>query len=221
MNLKEFLYRYKHALVALYFPIYMVSFTWLEQRNNVTFTNIHCIIDDYIPFCEWFIIPYMLWFLYVLIVVLYLFFQADQVIYFYRTITLLFVGMSICLIIYALFPNAQNMRPTEFTRDNVFIRVIKTLYQTDTDTNVCPSIHVYNSIVIHMGLATFPANRKRRTLRVCSLILCILICLSTVFLKQHSFLDGVAAVALYAFLEIILRRIPFFRGTTAKEHKPS
>lgn len=65
MNWKQFIYRYKHIFVALYFPVYMVWFVWLEARVDVPFTYIHCAIDDYIPFCEYFIIPYLLWFVYV------------------------------------------------------------------------------------------------------------------------------------------------------------
>ena len=49
MNWKQFIYRYKHIFVALYFPVYMVWFVWLEARVDVPFTYIHCAIDDYIP----------------------------------------------------------------------------------------------------------------------------------------------------------------------------
>ena len=49
MNWKQFIYRYKHIFVALYFPVYMVWFMWLEARDDVPFTYIHCAIDDYIP----------------------------------------------------------------------------------------------------------------------------------------------------------------------------
>ena len=62
-RLKEFLFKYKHAIIILYMPIYLLWFTSLEKRTNVHFTDIHCKIDDYIPFCEFFIIPYLLWFL--------------------------------------------------------------------------------------------------------------------------------------------------------------
>lgn len=61
-RLKEFLFKYKHAIIILYMPIYLFWFTSLEKRTNVHFTDIHCKIDDYIPFCEFFIIPYLLWF---------------------------------------------------------------------------------------------------------------------------------------------------------------
>lgn len=77
MNWKQFIYRYKHIFVALYFPVYMVWFMWLEARDDVPFTYIHCAIDDYIPFCEYFIIPYLLWFVYVFATLALLFFRSE------------------------------------------------------------------------------------------------------------------------------------------------
>lgn len=76
--LLNFLKKNKHALFALYIPVYMHFFTWLEARNDVSFQPIHCFIDDIIPFNELFVIPYVLWFLYVLVVIVYLYFQKDH-----------------------------------------------------------------------------------------------------------------------------------------------
>lgn len=216
MNLKAFLYKYKHAIVVLYFPIYMLWFIALEQRTSVSFTDIHCRIDDWIPFCEIFIIPYLLWFLYVLASLLFLFFQTDHLRDFYRCMAMLILGMTTCLFIYTIFPNAQTMRPTEFNRDNIFIQIITILYKADTDTNVCPSIHVYNSIAVHIGLTRSYLLRDKRGWRIASFVLCILICLSTLFLKQHSFLDLLAAVILYLFYELLATRTGLFKRETQK-----
>ena len=76
--LLNFLKKNKHALFALYIPVYMHFFTWLEARNDVSFQPIHCFIDDIIPFNELFVIPYVLWFLYVLVVIVYLYFQNKK-----------------------------------------------------------------------------------------------------------------------------------------------
>lgn len=204
MKIKDFLWKYKHALVVLYFPIYMLWFVTLENRVDVNFKNIHCIADDWIPFCEFFIIPYLLWFFYVLCTLVFLFFQLDHLENFYHTILVLMIGMTTCLFIYTIFPNAQNMRPTTFTRENIFTQIITVLYRTDTDTNVLPSIHVYNSLAIHAGICRLAEQKHRKWLCYASLILCIAICLSTMFLKQHSFLDVATAVLLYFLVEYIV-----------------
>lgn len=207
MKLKDFLWKYKHALLALYFPFYMLWFVTLEKRTDVKFTNIHCIVDDWIPFCEFFIIPYLLWFLYVLCTLVFLFFQLNHLDNFYHTVIVLISGMTICLAIYTIFPNAQNMRPTTFTKDNIFIQIITILYRTDTDTNVLPSIHVYNSLAIHGSVCRIADLYDKKWLCYTSLILCVAICLSTMFLKQHSFLDVVTAVLLYFLVDTIVRKV--------------
>ena len=202
MNWKQFIYRYKHIFVALYFPVYMVWFVWLEARVDVPFTYIHCAIDDYIPFCEYFIIPYLLWFVYVFATLALLFFDLKHLENYYQTIATLIIGMTASLLIYTLFPNAQNMRPTQFTHDNIFTQVISMLYATDTDTNVLPSIHVFNSLAVHMSLTNCEALRDHKGVRYGSLILTLLIIMSTMFLKQHSVIDVCcgATLALFGYL---------------------
>lgn len=208
---KEFLYKYKHALFILYLPPYMTWFVALEQRNNIKFTDIHCIVDDWIPFCEVFIIPYMLWFLYVVVSLVFLFIQLDHLEYFYRCMITLILGMTTFLIVCTIFPNAQSMRPTTFPRDNIFTEIIAGLYATDTATNVFPSIHVYNSIVIHANLAPALLAKNKRGWYYASLILCISICLSTVFLKQHSFLDGAFAIVLFLIYNYVVKQLGILR----------
>ena len=211
MKTKDFMLRYRHAVVALYFPLYMAWFMALEARTQMKFTIIHCIVDDWIPFCEYFIVPYMLWFLYVLGTMVFLFFQWDDIKNFYHTAAVLIIGMTVCLIIYTVFPNGQNMRPLTFARDDIFTKMISALYHTDTATNVLPSLHVYNSLAIHAGIYRCKTLRQKPWISTCSLILCILICLSTMFLKQHSFLDFITAALLFILIETLVKRIPYFR----------
>jgi len=205
-KLKQLLCKYKHAVVLLYIPVYMAWFVLLEKRTDVKFTDIHCIIDDFIPFCEVFIIPYLLWFVYVAITLVFFFFQTKYIEDFYKCAMILITGMTTSLIIYTFFPNAQSMRPSTFERENIFTDIISVLYAADTDTNVFPSIHVYNSIAIHVTIASSEYFKNKKWVRNSSFILCVLICMSTLFLKQHSFADLVCAVVLYLFYYIIIYR---------------
>ena len=197
MNWKEMIHRNKHILFILYCPIYLWCFNWLEARNDVPFQDIHCIIDDWIPFCDFFVIPYILWFLYVAVVVIYLYFQREHLEDYYHCVIMLMLGMSTCLLIYYLFPNEQNLRPDTFARENIFTDIIGFIYASDTNTNVLPSIHVYNAIAIHVAFFTSYRFRKKHGWHIASLVLCILICLSTMFLKQHSFLYVLTWLGLY------------------------
>ena len=55
-----------HFFLLLYALIYIPWFTYLEKKVNINsnFHVIHVALDDYIPFCEFFVIPYYLWFVY-------------------------------------------------------------------------------------------------------------------------------------------------------------
>lgn len=189
--MKKFLYKYRHAWVLLYFPIYMLWFVYLERTVTVgsNYHLMHIPLDDLIPFCEIFIIPYLLWFFYIFIVGLYFFFTNVQD--FYRFCIFLFVGMSISLLICTIYPNGQNLRPDidSLGRSNLWLTLIEHLYLTDTPTNVFPSIHVLNSVGACIAIFHSRALKSKKFLRLFSLILTVLICCSTVFLKQHSCID--------------------------------
>lgn len=77
-NLKAFFQKYKHAWVLLYVFIYFPWFTYLEKHVTSNFNVIHTALDDKIPFIEFFIVPYMLWFGYVAYAVLYFFFKNKE-----------------------------------------------------------------------------------------------------------------------------------------------
>ena len=194
-----FLKKYKHVILIAYMPIYIIWFLWLEKRDSIDHYIIHCFVDDWIPFNELFIIPYLLWFGYVAVILVFLFFQTRHLEDFYRCAATLMLGMTTCLVIYTLLPNAQPLRPAAFPRNNFLIQLIDNLYQSDTPTNVCPSIHVYNSLAIHIAMVKSHYFRNRTVWKLVSLVFCTSICLSTMFLKQHSFIDVVCAVLLYAF----------------------
>ncbi len=55
--MKALIKKYSHAWVLIYFIFYMTWFTWLEHVVTTKYTVIHLTLDDYIPFCEIFVIP--------------------------------------------------------------------------------------------------------------------------------------------------------------------
>lgn len=204
--MKNLFKKYKHAWVLCYFFIYAPWFIWLEKTVTTTYHPVHIWLDDIIPFNEWFVIPYYLWFLFIAATIAYLFFMNKKE--FYRCTAFLFIGMTICLFIYTVWPNGQNLRPDLDTlgRNNIFIEVLRNLYGTDTCTNVCPSIHVFNSIGACIAIFHCKEFFNKKWLRFSTVVLTILICLSTVFLKQHSAMDllcGVGlAIVMYIFVYV-------------------
>ena len=119
----------------------------------------------------------------------------------------LFTGMTIFLIICTIYPNGQDLRIDLSNADSVFANAVYSLYQTDTNTNVFPSIHVFNSIGIMIGILKsewLKGKRFRVPAQACSVILSVLITLSTVFLKQHSCIDVIGAVIMAIVLYFIV-----------------
>lgn len=203
-SIKELLYDYRHAWVLLYFIIYLTWFFYLEGAVTTDYYPVHIWLDDYIPFCELFVIPYYIWFPYIFVSVAYFFFTSRRE--FYQTCAFLFIGMTICLFIYTVWPNGQNLRPDLDTlgRSNLFIDIMRKLYSFDTSTNVCPSIHVFNSIGVSIAILKNQKLSKIKWIRYGNIILTILISLSTCFLKQHSSLDLFAGLALAIVMYLIV-----------------
>ncbi len=193
-SLKDFLSKYKHAWVFLYGLIYMPWFYYLENHIDRHYYLIHSPLDNYIPFVEYFIIPYFLWFVFIAVSVMYFFFTDKKG--FYQLAAFLIAGMTVFLIICTFFPNGLNLRPATFKRDNIFVDMVKYLYSIDTPTNVLPSIHVFNSVGVAIAICRSEALKKCHGIQIASVSLAGLIILSTMFLKQHSVTDVVAAFAL-------------------------
>lgn len=203
---KRFSENYKRAWVCLYALIYVPWFLYLEQHVTTDFHLIHVGLDDKIPFIEYFIVPYLLWFAYIAVTIGYFMFFAEKS-EFYRLVTLLFGGMTIFLIVSTIYPNGLNLRPDTFVRDNVFVDMVKALYATDTSTNVLPSIHVYNSIGAYLAISHNAALRKHKWLQASALTLTILIVLSTMFLKQHSVVDVVTGCAMASIMYFLVYKM--------------
>ena len=58
LNTPEF----SHVWLLLYWPLFGLGFSYVERFYPVAhYIEMHCALDDLIPFNEWFLIPYMFW----------------------------------------------------------------------------------------------------------------------------------------------------------------
>ena len=149
-------------------------------------------LDAKIPFCEFFVFPYYFWFVFLVGIHLYtLFFDIPA---FKKLMYFIIITYTVTSIIYFIYPTKQELRPTEFVRDNFCVDIVKALYNFDTNTNVCPSLHVIGSFAVYF--TTLYCKPLRTPLwQTVLIILTVLISISTVFLKQHSVIDIIAALA--------------------------
>lgn len=199
--------KYRHLWWQAYWLIYLPWFAYLERTVTKQFHVVHMAIDDYIPFCEYFIIPYFLWFAYIAVGIGY--FALKNTEEYYNLCKILFFGMTVFLIVSTLCPNGHYLRPTVFARDNIFVDMVRGLYATDTSTNLFPSIHVYNSIAINAVIWHCEDFKKNYLVRYGSGILMTSIVLATMFLKQHSVFDVITGILLaLAAIRFVYRTQP-------------
>ncbi|NLI60677.1 MAG: phosphatidic acid phosphatase [Clostridiales bacterium] len=197
--------KYWHFSLLSLYGICQIWFNYCERTLRPKYI-MYSPLDDYIPFIKFFVIPYLFWFAYMAIAFLYLGIVSKKD--YYRLCLFIFGGMCICYTIYMIFPNAQNLRPV-IVENDIFSRMIKHIYSTDTNTNVAPSIHVLNSIAVHVALANCKEFRKLPQIWYwLSLISVVLISLSTVFIKQHSIKDGLWAIFLSLVLYLAIYKLP-------------
>lgn len=192
----KFLKRYPLMISIGYVCIYFPIFFALEQFRQPKYF-IHCMLDDLIPFSEWFVIPYVMWFAFVPGMIAFFFFKsrADYL----KCCKVIYGGMSICLLIYFLFPTGLSLREPVENR-NILCQIVNVLRGVDTPTNVCPSIHVSSTVGILLVLMRSEKLKGYRSLKAAMLVLGGLICVSTVVLDQHSVVDSVCGFLLSAVL---------------------
>ena len=93
-----------------------------------------------------------------------------------------------------LFPNGTDFRPAIDPDKNIFCYLVSRLWSIDPCINVFPSIHVYNSVGVHIAICHSEELKKHPMIVRASGVLMVLICLATMFLKQHSVIDVVGAL---------------------------
>ncbi len=214
---KLFYNKYRHIVpMLLYGVFYLASFTLLEKTVTRHYHVVHLSIDEHIPFLEVFIIPYLLWFAYIAVAIVY-FALKDKEDYI-KLCAFLATGMTIFLIVSALWPNGHHLRLLAVQRDNIFTHMIGALWQTDTPTNIVPSIHVYNSIGAHLAIAQSKHFENRKGIKLASLVLCVSIILSTVFIKQHSVFDMITAFIMAVAMYLLVYRTEVLATARTKLH---
>ncbi len=216
-KIKNIFVRYRHIIpLLLYGAIYLSWFAKLEQTVTKHYHVVHVPIDDYIPFVEAFVVPYFMWFAYIAVVIAYFFFKDKDD--YYRICIFLGVGMTVFLIVSTVWPNGHHLRLAEMPRDNVFTRMVSFLWKTDTATNLVPSIHVYNSIGAHLAIVKSKHFENRRGIKLASLIMCVSIILSTVFIKQHSVFDMITAFIMATVMYVVVYRADILTAYREKFH---
>ena len=180
------------TVICLYTVFYIFWFRHLEQTVSGDYLIMHTKVDEWIPFLPVFIVPYLLWFLYIFAALVY-FSRADKD-----------EAADLCLFLALGMTRSLLIRITANPANGFFEHLVWMIQRTDTPTNVFPSIHVFNALAVHAAVARSKTLRHHPLVQGLSLLLMVSICLSTVFLKQHSVLDVLGALLLGYFVYAVI-----------------
>lgn len=195
---------YSHLMLLAAWPVYFAAYFLTENLIPAEVCHVMwCPLDDWIPFCELFVIPYVGW--YLLIAGSLLYFMLYNPKNFRRMMQYIIITQVVAVMVYILYPSRQDLRPAEFPRENLLTGLVGLLYAADTNTGVCPSLHVAYSL----GIASTWMREKTVGWRAKAgiLVFVILVCLSVMFIKQHSAADLFAALPVCLLAEYLV----FFR----------
>ena len=189
-KIKIWVNTHKYSYAMLYMIIYLVTFFTLEAVMKPRYI-VHCRLDDLIPFCEYMAIPYFSWLiLFPGSLFFYMFYDKED---FLNLCMLMFGGSVVCFAAYIIWPTGLNLR-ADINEGTILGKLISILWAVDTPTNVCPSLHVSTSTAIAAVTARSSLMKKKPVVSVLVIVWMLIICVSTVFVKQHSVIDVLLGV---------------------------
>lgn len=196
---------YRHLKLLLFWPVFLLLFLFVERIYPVKqYYPVSSFLDEKIPFCALFLFPYLFWYVYLIGMHLYTLLYDIEA--FRKMMKFIILTFSVTILIYLIFPTCQQLRPVTFERDNLLNRFVQVIYGIDTNTNVCPSLHVIGSWAA--AFAGFHCRSlKGAGWKIGFAVSAVLISISTVFLKQHSVIDVVTAIPICLIAYYICFRI--------------
>lgn len=157
-------------------------------------------LDNKIPFCSIFIIPYCIWYILVFFVPIYFYYNDKGAFVRY------FICYGICSLcadlVFLIYPT-EVLRPV-FESSNVFNYITNIIYAVDDPpVNCLPSLHCAISMVFI--LTSLSSKKTSKLFKIFIIIISVLIMLSTLFIKQHVFIDFLTGItlAIYVYIFII------------------
>ncbi|WP_427338935.1 phosphatase PAP2 family protein [Caloranaerobacter sp. DY30410] len=187
--LKENKDRYKYVLLIIVLimlkVLYLVINT-LDMRKH----HLMSYLDNYVPFINWMVIPYVLWYFYIWGVLLYLLIK-DKKLFVTHSLAVI-LGQTISLIIFLLYPTYV-IRP-EVVGSDIFSKLIILIYSNDNPVNAFPSIHVLQSVLTHVAILNIKDIKK--PIKIFSYVFSTMVILSTITIKQHYVIDVIGGYLL-------------------------
>lgn len=204
----------QYLLWLLFWPFQIIWYVILNNnaREMPRYFTVHCFIDDFIPFIPAFVIFYFLWYAYIAFGVGYFaFFEKES---FKHLAVFLYTEITIALIFCTIFPNGHDFRPIITGEEGFFHYLVNIIYTMDSGcVNIMPSMHVMNAVGVTIAVCKSPRLGKLKWIKSVCWLFTLGVALSTVFIKQHSILDVIVAIAVCVPVYFLAykTKFPFFK----------
>ncbi|HIU88461.1 MAG TPA: hypothetical protein IAB10_06000 [Candidatus Avilachnospira avistercoris] len=210
-DLKQFISTYRYSLLLLYLPLYLAAFFIIDNIPAEHYI-ISCPLDEFIPFNQYMIIPYAIWYAWFPGWLLFFLLRSGEE--FKRLAVVMFSGMTISLIIYVVWPNGIDLREP-ITGTDVCSSMLKLLRSVDTPYGVCPSIHISSIMAIALVIQDSKLPVFTDTAKAYCIVIALMIAYATMATKQHSIVDVAAgallSVVLYYIYPAVYKRWKWLR----------
>lgn len=148
--------------------------------------NVLIWVDSYIPLLPVFVVPYIIFYPFVLCCLIFLFLRNRKT--YIHVVKAYSVGLIVCYLTYLLFQTTVP-RP-ELVHGDIFSKILGFIYHIDEPYNALPSIHVLGTMLTMLGL------KEAKIDSIYMKSIGWLIIVSTMFVKQHGILDVVTGLGL-------------------------
>ncbi len=176
--------------------IQSVSYLFVKLLQGQTHL-IGSTLDNSIPFINYFIIFYCLWYVLLFFVPYYLYIKDKNM--FTKYIISYTLAVFISSIIFIIYPT-EVIRPL-LNNNNLLDIITNLIYKVDTPAiNCLPSMHCAICTLFIISLSI--SKKSNNVIKIIINIMSILIMLSTLFVKQHVIIDALTGIVMMSIIFI-------------------
>lgn len=180
------------ALVVVHYVTYDLAMILVPAETEAYTLN--TIIDELWPFQPIWIFVYLGDYIFNFILYFLMGFGTKKNFYTFAAATILI--QVIAFFFFVFFPVEPPRQ--DLIGDDFLTNLVRENYATDLSYNCFPSLHCGLTVLVALGIVT--VKKMPTWFKVFSVVFTVMVCLSTLFLDQHFFLDAVFGVALAVFL---------------------
>ncbi|WP_123054171.1 phosphatase PAP2 family protein [Clostridium sp. JN-1] len=185
--MKKLKYNLFDLSFMLLIPIVNVFYICLGNSSR----GVHYMITDMdmkIPFIKLFAVPYLMWYPFMFLSLVYFCFYYKRT--YYKVLFSIIFGLITSYIIYYFFQTTVP-RPELYGND-ILTNLVRLIYKTDKPYNCFPSIHVLTCYLVVKG--TKDIDNKFLLNKILLIFMAFIIIISTQFTKQHVIFDLIFAI---------------------------